>query len=239
MKIKKSIYIIAVIAALLTAFLTISYLNSSKNQIPASLKTEEVIVAIKDIPTNTEITNDMVAIKDVPATSIQVTAIRSLSEAVGQITSSSIISGEQIITERLAVGQTNTAISFTIPENMRAISIPIKETSGVAGYITVGDKIDLLINNVVAGKNITSTQLQNIIVLQKGSNAINNIELQAVNKGLTDSLTILVTPAQAEVVAFALNMNNPIVVTLRNPTDNTKVTLTEYGDNNIANWRGR
>ncbi|MDD2371736.1 MAG: Flp pilus assembly protein CpaB [Firmicutes bacterium] len=239
MKIKKRIYIIAIIAGLITAFLTVSYINNSSNQIPVSLKNSEVIVAISDIPANTEITNNMVTVKEIPASAIQANAIRSISEAVGQITSTNIISGEQIITERLAIGQANASVSYTIPENMRAISIPIKETTGVAGYVSIGDKIDILINDVVSGKNITTTKLQNIIVLEKGVNAGNNLDLQAINSGLTESLTILVTPAQAEVVAYALNMSNPIAVILRNPTDNKIVTLPSYGDNNIASWKGR
>jgi Flp pilus assembly protein CpaB len=63
--------------------------------------------------------------------------------------------------------------------------------------------------------------------------------LQGLNKGLTASLTILVTPSQAEVVGYALNIGSPIVLTLRNPVDNVQVPLTEYGQNNLESWRGR
>ncbi len=239
MKIKKTIYVIAIVAGLITAFLTISYMSNINNQIPTAYETTEVIVAIQDIPANTEITNEMIVTKKLLATNVQINAIRSTSEAIGKITSTDIITGEQIITERLAIGQENTAVSYTIPENMRAISIPIKETTGVAGYVSKGDKIDILINDVVNDANLTSTQLQNISVLQKGINSADNIELQSVNKGLTDSLTVLVTPGQAEIIAYALNVNSPIVVTLRNPTDNTKVPSVGYGESNITSWKGR
>jgi pilus assembly protein CpaB len=50
---------------------------------------------------------------------------------------------------------------------MRAISIPITEVSGVAGYINPGDKIDILAtydNKDVNPVSITYTQLQNIEV---------------------------------------------------------------------------
>jgi len=239
MMIKKRIYVIAIIAGLITAFLAISYLSNSKNQMPSSYKTTEVIVAIADIPANTVITNEMITTKEILATNVQTNAIRSASEAVGQITSTNIISGEQIITERLAIGQSNTSVSYTIPANMRAISIPIKEVTGVAGYISIGDKIDILINDSVNGTFITSTQLQNIIVLQKGINPSSNIELETTNKSITESLTILVTPSQAEIVAFALSMNSPIVVTLRNPADNANVPSVGYGESTITSWRGR
>lgn len=239
MKIKKRIIILAIITGLLTAILTISYINSSKNQIPASMKTTQVIVATVNIEANVAITSDMVEIKEFPESSVHPKSIRSINDVVGQITSEKVIAGEQIIKDRLAIGQTDTSVSFTIPENMRAIAIPVNESTGVAGYISVGDKIDIMIEDVIAGKSITSTKLQNVVVLQKGQNPADNFELQGLNKGLTASLTILVTPSQAEVIAYALNIGSPMAVSLRNPIDNVQVPLTEYGQNNLDSWRGR
>ncbi len=239
MKIKKRIIILAIITGLLTAILTISYINSSKNQIPASMKTTEVVIATVNIEANVAITSDMVIIKELPVSSVHNNSIRSINDVVGQITSEKVIAGEQIVKDRLAIGQTDTSVSFTIPENMRAISIPVNETTGVAGYISVGDKIDIMIEDVIAGKSITTTKLQNIVVLQKGQNPADNFELQGTNKGLTASLTILVTPAQAEVIGYALNIGSPMAVSLRNPVDNVQVPLTEYGQNNLDSWRGR
>lgn len=239
MKIKKRIIILAIITGLLTAILTISYINSSKNQIPSSMKTTEVVVATVDIEANVAITSDMVEIKELPDSGVHIKSIRSINDVVGQITSEKVIAGEQIIKDRLAIGQTDTSVSFTIPENMRAIAIPVNESTGVAGYISVGDKIDIMIEDVIAGKSITSTKLQNVVVLQKGQNPADNFELQGLNKGLTASLTILVTPSQAEVIAYALNIGSPMAVSLRNPVDNVQVPLTEYGQNNLDSWRGR
>lgn len=239
MKIKKRIIILAIITGILTAILTLSYINSSKNQIPASMKITEVVVATVNIEANVAITSDMVEIKELPVSGVHIKSIKNINDVVGQITSEKIIAGEQIIKDRLALGQTDTSISFTIPENMRAIAIPVNETTGVAGYISVGDKIDIMIEDVIAGKNITTTKLQNIVVLQKGQNPADNFELQGLNKGLTASLTILVTPSQAEVIGYALNIGSPMVVSLRNPVDNVQVPLTEYGQNNLDSWRGR
>lgn len=239
MKIKKRIIILAIISGLITAFLAISYINSSKNQVPAGLKTTEVVVAITNIEANVKITAEMIEIKEVPSSTIHINAIRNTTDVIGQITSDKIISGEQIIKDRLAIGQTSTSISYTIPENMRAMSIPVNETSGVAGYVTIGDKIDIIINDVINGKNIAVTKLQSVLVIQKGVNAADSVELQGANKGLTQSLTIIVTPSQAEVIGYALNIGSPIAISLRNPADEIKVPLAEYGQNNLETWRGR
>lgn len=239
MKLKRSVISLAVLFGILTTFLTVSYLNSTQNQLPEGMKTTQVVVAKTNIIENTKITADMVELKTVISSSIHLNSIRDINEAIGQITSDRIIAGEQIIKDRLAIGQTDTSISFTIPENMRAIAIPINETTGVGGYVSIGDKIDIIVNEVVNGKNIAYTKLQNITVIRKGANPAENAEILATNKGLTQSLTVLVTPAQAEILGYALNMGSPISVSLRNPTDNNKVPLTEYGQNNLDSWTRR
>ncbi len=214
MKIKKRIIVLAVIAGLITAFLTIAYINSNNNNIPSALKTVSVVVAVEDIPANVKITNNMVQVKELPVISVHVNAISDLNEVIGQISSNKIVSGEQVIKDRLALGQSDTSISFTIPANMRAIAIPINEETGVAGYISIGDRIDIYIQGESA-----PIQYNSIVVLQKGINAPGDSEVQATNKGLTTSLTLLVNPDQASVLANAIATNNPIVVILRNPSD--------------------
>lgn len=37
-----------------------------------------------------------------------------------------------------------TSLAYRVPENMRAISMPSTEVGGVAGFINVEDKIDIL-----------------------------------------------------------------------------------------------
>lgn len=63
------------------------------------------------------------------------------------MTSALIVKDEQILTSRLisTTGDEAQNLSFHIPENMRAISIPINELSAVSGHITQGDRIDIMV----------------------------------------------------------------------------------------------
>ena len=127
-------------------------------------------------------------------------------------------------------------MSYRIPENMRAITVPSSEVNGVGGYIVSGDKLDILVSYVPSeGVQVEYTQLQNIEVLEIGANIAATAETEA---GVPTSLTLLVTPAQAEVIAYA-NLSGSFHFTLRNPVDSAKQDLAGYGTANFDSWRER
>ncbi|MBW8383208.1 MAG: hypothetical protein K0M69_11910, partial [Youngiibacter sp.] len=119
------------------------------------------------------------------------------------------------------------------------------EISGVAGYIQVGDRVDLLVQyeievlnaegNPIQTSQEVYTQFQNLEVMEKGPYTVNPEEKQV---GVASSITLLVTPAQAEVIVFA-NLNGAIHMTLRNPVDTSKVDLQQFGTVNFNTWRDR
>jgi pilus assembly protein CpaB len=122
---------------------------------------------------------------------------------------------------------------------MRAITIPSEEISGVGGYMVAGDKIDILVSysdTEINPEKVLYTQLQNIEVLEVGPNVTLKKEDQ--QSTVTSSITVIVTPEQAEVVAFAA-VNGSFHFTLRNPMDKTKVKLDQFGSENFNVWRDR
>ena len=85
----------------------------------------------------------------------------------------------------------------------------------------------------------TVTQFQNLEVLELGIAAHvdeNGNLVKAV--GVPTSVTLLVTPEQAEVVAYMLNTGT-FQMSLRNPVDDTIVPLDHYGDDNFQDWSER
>ena len=119
---------------------------------------------------------------------------------------------------------------------MRAITVATSEVDGVGGYVMTGDKLDIMVSYTRAeGQQIVYTQLQNIEVLERGPNAG---EVDTSGSGVPTSLTLLVTPAQAEVIAYG-NLNGTFYFTLRNPADTTWLDLGGYGTDNFDSWRER
>lgn len=237
MKTKKKIWIITGILALLTTGMIYLYLkqveaSAQENQVEMS----EVVVALTDIPAHVKVTEDMLEIKEIPSEAVHVDTYTAIKDVVGGTTTTELIVGEQVLSERIVANDGESELSYRIPESMRAITVATSEVDGVGGYVSEGDKLDILVSYMPSeGAQVAYTQLQNIEVLERGPNAgsADSSEL-----GVPTSLTLLVTPAQAEVIAYG-NLNGTLYYTLRNPVDTAEQDLSGYGTDNFDSWRER
>jgi len=168
--------------------------------------------------------------------------------AIGRGVISDLYQGEPILESRLAPVGSGGGLAATIPDGMRAIAVRVDEVVGVAGFVTPGLHVDVLVSGTPPGMNyapgskeaqqgtLVKTILQNIQVLSAGVNIQKDAEgkpqsVQVVN--------LLVTPEQAETLSLATN-GVKIQLVLRNPLD----TKTEpvpgtamgniFADQNIA-----
>ena len=131
-----------------------------------------------------------------------------------------IYQGEPILSNRLAATGSGGGLAATIPPGMRACAVRVNEVVGVAGFVTPGMRVDVLMAGIPPGAGPgegprVRTLLQNIEVLSAGSNIQKDSEgkpqqVQVVN--------LLVTPEQAERLSLASNQTH-IQLVLRNPTD--------------------
>ena len=161
-------------------------------------------------------------------------AILDKKNAIGRGVISNIYSGEAILDNRLAPMGSGGGLAATIPEGMRACAIKVDEVVGVAGFVTPGMKVDVLVSGVAPGQantqdTQTKTLLQNIEVLSAGTDIQKDAEgkpqqVQVVN--------LLVTPEQAQILALASNQMK-IQLVLRNPLDTTTVTVPETAMTNL------
>ncbi|MGB4589583.1 MAG: Flp pilus assembly protein CpaB [Clostridiaceae bacterium] len=237
---KKRVIAFAVILGLITVGALYFYLESLKVIPEKKVELTEVIVALSNIPSHVKVTNEMVALKSLPIEAVHPDSAKSLEEVVGFTTKSEIINGEQILGSRIASENDQTSLSYRIPENMRAMTIPINEISGVGGYIEKGDLLDIVVtynDKVISPNLMTVTLFQNIEILEKGPIVIMT-EGEAPNPGVTTSLTLLVTPSQAEVIAYSI-VNGSMQLTLRNPIDSKINVLTQFRTEEFATWRER
>lgn len=236
MKIDKKILIFAVLIGLLTVFGLGLYINNladtQKNQVPYS----QVVIATNTIPANVKVTADMVTLKSMPTESIHSEAIISVDKITGRISKGEIVKGEQILSSRVVIDAAQATLAYRVPQNMRAIAIPTSEVSGVAGFINVGDKIDILVaydKKEIDPVSTTYTQLQNIEVVAVGS-----AKLSTDDKTLPTSITVLVKPTQAEVLVYAIS-NGTLFFTLRNPVDSENVDLNLFNSTNFSTYKER
>lgn len=216
MKNKKRVWIITAFFALFTTGLVYVYLNQVSAASEANkVKTDTVVVALTTIPGHIKVTADMLETKEIAEDAVHPDALTSIDDVVGGTTTTDLVAGEQILSERIVSDTGAGPLAYRVPENMRAITVPTTEVDSIGGYIMPGDKIDILARYPSSEDVPVVEKIQNIEVLEKGPYAVSAEGEQA---GVPTSITILVTPGQADSVANA-SLNGSLYFTLRNPVD--------------------
>ncbi len=239
MKANKRLLIVAVIIGLITVLALNQQIKAMQSEVPAlSVPQASVVVAESTIPQHTRITSEMLTTELIPENAVHPEALTSLDEALGGISRSDIIKGEQVLGSRVATDERRASLSYRIPEQMRGISIPVGEVTGVSGYISPGDKVDVLVTYDDSRINetlIVYTVAQNVLVLATGEFTQ---EQDNEERNLSSTVTLCVTPGQAEVLAHA-NQGGTFHLTLRSPLDENKVNLDYYSAENLESFRER
>jgi pilus assembly protein CpaB len=227
----KKVRILAIVSAAVTALLLFVFLSSLNR--PADTDTMTVYVAASDIPADTPIMAAMIKPAEISPEAVVSGAITSQSVIIGKVSNTVIFAGEQILGAKLvSTGESgNKALAYAIKPGMRAITIAVDETSGLAYMIAPGDHIDIIgeflstvPNETIEGSakvSHTTMILENINVL-----AVDNV-LSEGGKINSDSpvyttLTLEVTPAQAMELSEA-QFEGQLRAILRSPID-TDVT---------------
>ena len=111
-----------------------------------------------------------------------------------------IYQGEPILDGRLAAPGSGGGLAATIPPGMRACAVKVDEVVGVAGFVTPGMRVDVLVSGDAPGNpdpregTEVKTLLQNIQVLSAGT----DIQKDAEGKPQqVHVVNLLVTPDQA------------------------------------------
>lgn len=161
--------------------------------------------------------------RDVPRTAIlddKMALDRSLLFPIG--------ANEPITAAKLASAMGAEGLPATIEIGKRAISVPITDTSAVAGLIQPRAHVDVLFTRPgTMADAITTTILEDVVVLAIGRNTEGTnsstpaaATAQAAARPSAQSATLLVTPEEARKLELAKNQGK-ISLALRNPLDHT------------------
>jgi pilus assembly protein CpaB len=181
--------------------------------------TTQVVVASRNLSSGELIKEGDVKMAEFAGTPPLGTLV-SVDKAINRGVVEPIFQGEAVVDSRLAAPGAGAGLASTIPQGMRAVAVRVNDIVGVAGFVTPGSKVDILIAGVPPGGNgnagtVTKTLLQNMTVLSAGQNIQKDAEGKPVSVPVVN---VLVTPEQAEILSLASN-DARIQLVLRNPTD--------------------
>jgi len=177
----------------------------------------EVMVAADDLQVGAKVEEHDIKIIRVPASDLPPGAPRKRSDVLGHGVIIPINRGDFILSSKLAGENAGAGLPALITPGMRAVSVRVNEVISVAGFVTPGTRVDVLLTGTPTGSNDaeTTTVLQDVRVLASGHTLERSATGEALN---TQVVTLLVTPDDAERLTLA-SKEGTIQLALRNPLD--------------------
>jgi pilus assembly protein CpaB len=182
--------------------------TSGGNIAVGGAKNVPAVVALKDIPASTQITADMVSVQQYSADQAPPYAFRAKDLVVGKFAAIPIHTGSAIIdydvVSDVSGVQPAKQAFLPIPAGMIAMQIPTGELVGAGGYVQPDDRIDVIVSYQPKGAQqaLTKTSFTNLHVIRVGPAGGAN------TRGISSSLTVIVTLKQAEDLKWALDNTN-------------------------------
>jgi pilus assembly protein CpaB len=207
--------LIAVVLALVATVAMVVYVNGADRRARANQEPVFVWVAKKTIKQGTSgedaQTGGSIERREVASESAVAGRVLSPNQLKGRYAAVDIIEGEQLLLKRW-VGSADVAGRrlLPIPEGHQALSIGLDMQRQVAGFVTPGDKVSMVITRPREGKGeVTELLLRNVQVLAIGATALANAAAQGggrVNQGKgSASLTAVTLAVKEQHVNFVVH----------------------------------
>jgi len=177
----------------------------------------DVIVAADDLQVGAKVEEHDIKVIKIPGADLPPGAPRRRADVLGHGVIVPISKGEFILPNRLAGENAGSGLPSLIPPGMRAVSVRVNEVVSVAGFVTPGTRVDVLLTGTPGGggEQQTTTVLQNVAVLASG----HTLERTATGEAQTTAvITLLVSPDDAQRLTLASSEGH-IQLALRNPLD--------------------
>jgi pilus assembly protein CpaB len=228
----KKVKILALLSAIIVAVLLFNFLNSMSKPTNVEISKTGVLVAAVDIAPNIPITAEMVTVKEMPDESVHSQSVKDINEVLGKVSSSDIITGEQILSTKLITpGEGNGTLAYKVNAGMRAITIGVSNITGLSNMILPDNRVDIIGQYAVEmdqpngeKKTIdyTTMLLENVRVLAV-DNKMTKQDKEASEEAYV-SLTLEVTPLQAMEVSMS-EYKGSLRAIMRSPLDNGTTSL--------------
>ena len=220
---KKKLLIVAILVGAIAAFLLFLYADKLDDE-QEKLKAEqvEVVKAARPIRAGQPLQTGMITTDKVPKRYLPPNALmkEEANYYLDQPLAVNVDEGQMILTSDFSVSEVSRNLSSKIPEDERALSVPVDAVSGVSGLLSPGDRVDILGTFPVGtqdqvipdakGKEgvgyVTMTLLQNVTLLAVGqqiSEITSGNEKQGRARNSYSTVTMSVTIDESELLTIA------------------------------------
>lgn len=197
----------ALVVAGLTAILARSFLLQTQPEETEALEATRILVAGKNLPMGHLIEAGDLTWQPWPTANLHSNYLREedfqIEEMYGRVVRYGITAGEPLTTVRMIAPGERGFLAAVLGPGMRAVTVPVTRTSGIAGFVFPGDRVDVILNHRIidgAGneREVGETVLKNVRVLAVDT----RFDDQDKTPELAKSATLEVTPKIAEKLAI-------------------------------------
>ena len=179
-----------------------------------------VVVAARDLHQGVVVEEGDLYAVQIPPRYLPEGVFLSPEHVVGRIPKERILANELVRGDRLASPEAGLGLHAVIPRGLRAISVEVTDGAALSGFLQPESYVDVLVTRSVEREGRgsivrTETVLQAAFVLGVNGRGIGGAKREDARG---HSVTLMVTPADAERVAHAENTGT-LVLTLRPTTD--------------------
>jgi pilus assembly protein CpaB len=179
-----------------------------------------VVVAATDLTVGTKLEEKDLRLAQFPEGDLPPGVFHSSAEVVGRGVLVPMTKNEVVMASKVAGENAGAGLPPLIPPGMRAISVKVNDVISVAGFVTAGTRVDVILTGNPTrdgdpGNVTTTTVLSNVQVLAAGQ------KLQRNEQGEPQQVTVitlLANPDDAQKLTLA-STEGRIQLSLRNPLD--------------------
>ena len=235
---QRIVLIAAVVAGLIAAVLTRFYLSAKDAEIDeikarfnARFGDMEVLCYAENVPSGAVVQKGMLGTKVVPKAGLrgQALTLENLGDVIGRKLLFPHNTGDVMFWSDIEGGNPRVeGLAAVVKKGMRAVSINCSGAASVSGMVRPNDHVDVIgtfdLSESPAGAArakslVTCTLLQNVLVLATGKETAKTQQPAYGAGGGFSTVTLEVTPREAEMLAFAEQIKGRLVLTLRNRND--------------------
>lgn len=144
MKSKVLIIVLALVLGGAAAVVAANYLSSARTDIASANEPIAVLVATQDLPRGMSaeelVKRKLVSVEQVPRRFVAADAVSSQRAIAEQVLAVPVSAGEQLTKTRFQY-PAEAGLSYSVPENLVACTVPVDEVSGVGGLLKPGDLV--------------------------------------------------------------------------------------------------
>ena len=211
---------LAIVLGLIAAKVARDALARSRDGQRGQIRTVRVVVARGAVSPGQALTAEVLALGPISAEAPPTGSFTDPSVVVGRVAAAPLFPGQPVMDTLLAPAGAGAGLQALVPRGMRAITVEVNETSGVAGLITPGCRVDVVgtLNGANTTDTVACTIVQDVLVQAVGQQMMPSRAPDQKEAPPVRSVTLIATPRDAEAIELATSTGRTRLV-LRGTND--------------------